>query len=317
MISPLRTRRTGPGHPEAKPATGLDGLADRLRTRYFIVHNPNAGSETRRFYDAVLASLRHTGGYIEIVETARHGDGGAAAAAASGRFDAVVAAGGDGTVHDVAAGLLDGGVPLGVIPLGTANVFAREIGLPGSPAALAEMLCRGPLRTIPVGLVNGRPFLFVVGVGFDAEAVRHFETAGSRRFGKAGLVEPVLRALVSHRDRPLRVETDDDTVEARWVIVTRTKRYAANLMLAPDADIGDARLHVLCMKGSGPFARFTQLAALVIGCLRYAPGVTLKVASRVRIEGGIGVPVQIDGEMLGTLPLDMRIHSKTLQIISP
>lgn len=290
-----------------------------MRTRFLIIHNPNAGSETRRLYDATLSHLENCGGTIEVVETTRRGEGHALAAAASenGLFDAVVAAGGDGTVHDVANGTLGTDTPLGIIPLGTANVFARELGLPRSPAALAQALASGATRTIPVGEVNGRPFFLVVGIGFDAEAVRQFESAGTRRLGRAGLVTPVLRAIASHRDKPLRVETDSGVREARWVIVTRTRHYAAGLMLAPNADLADARLHVLCMGGAGAMFRIAQLSALTAGLLRFGPGVTLEAAHRVRIVGDRRVPVQTDGEMLGRLPLDIRIHPKRLKLVFP
>ncbi len=290
-----------------------------MRTRFFIIHNTNAGSKTRRFYDAVLSRLRRSCGAIEVVETARHGEGmiAAEAAAKSGRFHAIVAAGGDGTVHDVAEGILGQSTPLGVIPVGTANVFSREIGLPRSPEALAGTLLRGPARTIPVGEVNGRPFLFVVGVGFDAEAVRHFEAKGTRSLGRTGLVGPVLRALVSHRDRLLRMETNHGVTEAHWIIVTRTKRYAANLMLAPEADLSGTQFQVLCMKGSGPMMRLAQLSALALGRLRFGPGVTLETAAWVKINGELSVPIQIDGEKMGEMPLDIRAHSRKLAIILP
>ena len=103
-----------------------------MRHRFFVVHNPNAGTVARRHFDRVIGLLKDAGASLECVHTSRHGEGmrAAADAALSARFDAVVAAGGDGTVHDVATGLLGTPVPLGIIPMGTANVFAREIGLP-------------------------------------------------------------------------------------------------------------------------------------------------------------------------------------------
>ena len=132
------------------------------------------------------------------METARHGEGmkAAAEAAQSGSFDAVVAAGGDGTVHDAAEGLVGHPTPLGIIPMGTGNVFARELNLPRSPDGLARTLLDGNARAIPVGKVNGRPFLFVVGVGFDAEAVRLFENEGNRTLGRGGTSSRSSRALI-------------------------------------------------------------------------------------------------------------------------
>jgi diacylglycerol kinase (ATP) len=290
-----------------------------LRTRFLIVHNPNAGQRTRHLYERVIAHLEHRGCKLDFVEIARHGEGIAAAAAGarSKRFDAIVAAGGDGTIHDVAEGVLGHSTPLGIVPIGTANVFAGEIKLPRSPEMLAQMLCHGEARGIPVGAINGRPFLFVAGVGFDAEAVRIFEKEGSRKFGRAGFVWPVTHALFSYQDRLLRVETDRGQTDAQWVIVTRAKRYAANLMLAPLADLHQPTFFVLQMRGNGTLIRMSQLAALAIGCLRYFPGVTLEPASWVRIDGDRSTPVQIDGEVLGKLPLTIKPNPRTLSIIMP
>jgi diacylglycerol kinase (ATP) len=290
-----------------------------LRTRFFIIHNPNAGRTARQLYDATLSRLKGLGARTEIVETTRHGEGmmAAADAARSESFDAVVAAGGDGTVHDTVEGLVGHSTPLGIIPMGTGNVFAREVNLPRSPDELARTLLDGQARAIPVGQVNGRPFLFVIGVGFDAEAVRLFESEGTRELGRVGYVRPVLRALFSYKDRSLRVKTDKGEAEAQWIIVTRIKRYAGNLMLAPNADLHQARFYVLPMKGSGPLNRIRQLAALAVGILHHDPGVRVEPTTWVKIDGDPVVPVQIDGEILGELPLEISFHPERLRVILP
>jgi YegS/Rv2252/BmrU family lipid kinase len=263
--------------------------------------------------------MRRAGAYAEIVETTRHGEGmkAIAEAAQSGSFDAVVAAGGDGTVHDAAEGLVGHSVPLGIIPMGTGNVFARELNLPHSPDGLARALLRGETRAIPVGQVNGRPFLFVVGIGFDAEAVRVFEREGNRAWGRAGYVWPVLRALSSDQDRTLRVRTQSGESEAQWVIVTRVKRYAGDLMLIPQADLHQERLYVLRIAGRGPLNRIRQLSALALGLLRKDPGVCVEAVTWLRIDGDPMAPVQIDGEVLAALPLEIGLHPERLSFIFP
>jgi len=273
----------------------------------------------RHLYGATLSCLRRRGATAVIVETASHGEGmkAAAEAALSGRFDAVVAAGGDGTVHDAAEGLVGYSTPLGILPLGTGNVFARELNLPRSPEALTRTLLSGEACPIPVGQVNGRPFLFVVGVGFDAEAVRVFESEGTRTLGRAGYIWPVLRALVSHQDQLLGVRTDRGEAQAQWVIVTRIKHYAGGLILVPQADLYQPFFYVLRLAGSGPFNRLRQLSALALGLVRYDPGVHIEAATSVRIEGNRSVPIQIDGEVLGELPLEINIHPKRLRLIFP
>ncbi len=241
----------------------------------------------------------------------------AADAAQEEQFDTIVAAGGDGTVHDVAAGLVGHATPLGLIPLGTANVFAREIGLGFAPEHLAQTLVSGVVRSIPVGDVNGRPFLFVVGVGFDAQAVRAFEVGGSRLLGQADFVWPVLRALFSDSHLPIRVRTERGETEAAWVIVTRAKHFAARLVLAPDARIEQPRVHVVRFVGAGPLTRLRQLAALATGLTNYDPGISVEPARWVAMEGDATIPVQIDGELLGELPLEISIHPNSLHLIAP
>ena len=117
-----------------------------LRDRFFVIHNPNAGQSARRLYHDVLGRLRTAGCSVEVMTTARHGQGmtAAAEAARSGEFDAVVAAGGDGTVHDVAEGLAGSSTPLGVIPMGTGNILARELNLSRTAADLAKASGRMP-----------------------------------------------------------------------------------------------------------------------------------------------------------------------------
>jgi len=290
-----------------------------LRARFLTIHNPNAGSEAQHLFHATLARLRRAGARVEIVKTTRYGEGRKTVveAAESGSFDAIVAAGGDGTLHDAAEGLVGHSIPLGIIPMGTGNVFARELKLPRSPDGIANTLLSGKARAVPIGQVNGRPFLFVVGIGFDAAAVRLFEREGSRTLGRAGYLWPVLRALSSHQDRLLRVRTQREDSEAQWVIVTRIRRYAGDLILVPQADLRQECLYVLRIVGSGPLNRIRQLSALALGLLRYDPGVSLEAVNSVRVDGDSAVPVQIDGEALGQLPLEIGIHAERLNFIFP
>jgi diacylglycerol kinase (ATP) len=289
-----------------------------MRYRFFILHNPNAGAAARRNYNRILALLSDRGASLECVETSRHGEGmrAAAQAAVSERFDAIVAAGGDGTVHDV-AGLLGTPVPLGIVPMGTANVFAREVGLQRSPERVVSTLMNGKVGTIPIGQINGQPVLFVVGVGFDAEAVRQFETAGTRKLGQAGFVGPIVRALFSQGNRSLQVASNRGESVAEWVIITRAQRYAGGFILCMDAGLTQTKFHVLRFMGRSPLVRLRQLSALACGLVRFDPGVSIEVADWVRVEGDADTPVQVDGEMLGALPVEISLHSQRLQLIFP
>jgi diacylglycerol kinase (ATP) len=299
------------------PLASPEGHDALMRRRFFVLHNPNAGAAARRYYHKILALLTASGASLECVETSRHGEGMrvAAEAAASLRYDAIVAAGGDGTVHHAAAGLVGSPVPLGMIPTGTANVFAREVGMLRPPEQVAKALMSGEVKAVPIGQVNGRPFLFVVGIGFDAAAVRRFENNGTRKLGQAGFVVPVMHALFSQDSRSLDVTTDRGASEAEWVIVTRARRYAGGFLLCSEADIMQTSFHVLRFAGRGAFVRMRQLSALACGLVRFDPDVTVEAAEWVRIRGDADTPVQVDGEMLGTLPVEISLHPHRLQLI--
>jgi YegS/Rv2252/BmrU family lipid kinase len=290
-----------------------------MRRKFCIIHNPRAGWHSRHLFSATLEALRSAAASYEIVSTECRGQGTdlAKAAARSASFDAIIAAGGDGTIHDVAAGLVGGQVPLGVIPLGTGNVFARALGYVLDASALSQALLNGPVKRIPIGEANGEPFLFVVGIGFDAEAVRYFEAHDMRRWGVGSFAIPVLHALMHSSNAPLQVTTPAGCAEAQWVLVTRTEHYAANLLLAPEADLRDPMFYVIRVEGAGRLIRTRQLAAMLTGLLRHDPAVTVEAARHIRIEGDSGTPVQIDGEFKGTLPMEIALHAAPLRAILP
>jgi diacylglycerol kinase (ATP) len=278
---------------------------------------PQSWRPARQLFDRVLSRLSDSGASCEIVETLNHVEGLAIArtAARSGCFDAIVAAGGDGTVHDVAEGALDHETPLRIIPLGTANVFAREVGLPQLPEELAETLLHGPARTIPVGEVNGRPFLFVVGVGFDAAAVRRL----------AGRARPRTRRIRGARAPCASFASGSFVAGAngRYGDGGAMGDCHKNEALCRGSDAGTRRrssgtqLHVLCMKGRSPLPRLAQLTAFAAGYLRLGPSVTLVTAKQVRIDGDRQTLVQVDGEALGELLLDINTSTKKLALIFP
>jgi len=295
-----------------------------LRQKFLIIHNSGSGWQGRGHYEDTLARLRQAGAELKIVEFPPRAKGQGVDDKIhlpddirAGEYDAVVAAGGDGAIHAVAGWLLGSDTPLAIIPLGTGNVLARELGVKKSAEALVDMLRRGPVKNMPVGMAGERIFLFVVGIGFDAQVVHYFEQGPNRRFGRAGYVLPVLQALGAKEGPPLSVIANNRTLAAHWVIVTRIQHYAANFILAPDADPFEAAFHVVCFRGAGALVRLRQLTALFSGLAAYDPGIEIIRATEAKITGDSAASVQIDGEIMGALPLHIRPHKQSLPIILP
>ena len=176
------------GHP-ARPGLGR---------RITIIFNPVAGARRHGLLDRLVAALDNDGWHIAVIGTNGPGDATILAAqAALDGDDVIAAAGGDGTIGEVVRGIHGSGIPLGIVPMGTANVLAAEFGLSRRPTDIAATLGRGRLRRLHIPRVNGVPFLLMAGAGFDGRVVAAVTPHLKRRFGKAAFAGQGLRALAS------------------------------------------------------------------------------------------------------------------------
>ena len=205
-----------------------------------IVFNPAAGMRRASLLWRVLDVLVANGIRIELAETHRPGHAEALAReAVCGGASMVVAAGGDGTIAEVANGLLGSSARLGVIPLGTANVLAHELSLPFEPRAVAAALAFGRTRPLWPGVARGaegtRLFVQMLGVGFDAQVVHHLPVALKRAFGRGAYAVQTLRELACYRFTPIRLRLDGEETQAASVIVSKGRLYGGRFLLAPAA----------------------------------------------------------------------------------
>jgi diacylglycerol kinase family enzyme len=273
-----------------------------------IVFNPAAGN--RRVYRLwrVLDILAANGIRCEVLRTGGAGDARAlAAAAAAAGAELVVAAGGDGTIAEVASGLIATGVPLGVIPLGTANVLAREYALPFAPRAVAAALAFGRTRPLWPGLATpsegpARLFVQMLGVGFDAAVVHAIRPGLKRLLGRGAYVAETLLRLPGYDFSPIRVRLDGVETEAASVIVTKGRLYGGPYLLAPEARPEEPGFSVVLFEHAGPRAALCYGAALPLGRLARMPGVRRVRAARVEFPGNRARPAQSDGDPAGMAP---------------
>jgi diacylglycerol kinase (ATP) len=285
-----------------------------------IVFNPVAGRRRAQLLWRVLDVMVANGIRIDLAETARpgHAEALARSAAQAGKT-LVVAAGGDGTIAEVANGLMGSATRLGVIPLGTANVLANELGLPFAPSAVAHALAFGRTRTLWPGLASGaggsRLFVQMLGVGFDAHVVQQLPFPLKRVFGRGAYVLQTLRELPRYRFIPIRLRIDDAETEAGSVIVSKGRLYAGRYILAPGARPGEPGFSVALFEHSGPWAALMYGAALPLDLLWRAPGVRHLRASRVDFIGNQKSPVQTDGDQAGCTPLSVVNAPGPIEIV--
>jgi diacylglycerol kinase (ATP) len=293
-----------------------------MRRRFFLVVNTGAGLSRPRLVDEVTAALERTGASVaretlnEFAQIRRL----VGAAARSLRYDVVVAAGGDGTIRAAAAGISGTDVPLAIIPCGTANVLAQEIGLKATPELVCQMLRSGPQRTIACARANDEPFLLMAGAGFDARVVGGLNHALKGRIGKAAYTGPVLGALLRPLDT-LSITIDNRSFEASWVVIANARHYAGRFVLAPRTGIHQRGLEAVLFTARNRAVLLGQLLSLLRGRLDARAGrhgdVAMYPCSHVKISAPGPVPVQIDGDPFGVTPLDAQAGTDAIHLIVP
>jgi diacylglycerol kinase (ATP) len=285
-----------------------------------IVFNPTAGRRRAALLWRVLDVLVANGVRLDLMETSHPGHAEELAReAATGRPRLVVAAGGDGTIAEVANGLMGSDMPLGVIPLGTANVLAHELNLPFAPKAVAAALALGRTQPIWPGIARqgdtARLFVQMLGAGFDAHVVHSLPSGLKRRLGKGAYVVQTLRQLIQYDYNPIPLRIDGTDTQAASVIVSKGRLYGGTYRLADDAKPGEPGFSVVLFERGGPAITLLYGAALPRHRLGHAPGVRQIRANRIEFTGNAPVPVQTDGDKAGFLPMVVTDAPGPIRII--
>jgi len=289
-----------------------------VRKRFLIVHNPNAGSGRRRLMERVIHALERDGCAVTVLEAvcAETGRERAAEAARTGSYDAVVAAGGDGTIRSVATGLRGTDVPVALLPLGTGNVMAHEIGLKRDAQVIATYLREGPSVPVIGAMADGRPFFLMAGAGLDADAVSGLNMGLKRRIGKLAYVWPVVRAVF--RPPPaISVVLDGTRHDARWVVAANARSYAGGFCLSPDSHLFEPGLVAVLCTARNPVLLIVNILMIGAGLAKRAPHLRFVHFRRAQFSADRHVAVQVDGEPFGELPLTISQDSMSVHVIAP
>lgn len=289
------------------------------RKRIDIIVNPTAGSRNNGLFDAVVRRLHDKGTFVRCFETEGPGHACelAAKCAQEAYADVIVAAGGDGTVNEVARGLLGHPTPLGVLPLGTANVLAIELRQKRGVESVADTLLYGDAKLVGTGLVNGEMFLLMVGAGFDGAVVGAIKPSMKRRFGKLAFVWEGLKAWLKGPGHSVSVLLDGDLVDAAWVVVTNARHYAGPFVLAPTADIAEPRLQAFIFEKHSRLAFAGYFLGLSLGQTARMPGVRVSCFQELYLSGAAPVPVEVDGDTYQNLPVTIRQGTQFLRLVMP
>jgi YegS/Rv2252/BmrU family lipid kinase len=291
--------------------------------RVVVIANPTSGQAEAlagQMADALAIWRRH-GWLVDLVHTRASGDAThiAARAAAAG-VDLVIAAGGDGTLNEALNGLVGSDTALGPLPIGTVNVWARELALPRDIRALAEFLPSLPRYRVDVGRAGTRWFLLMAGIGFDAAVVAGLQAHDKRRLG---ILAYAMRAFaIARQYRGVRVRMVlDGRVIRRWalmIVLGNTPLYGGVMQLTEHARVGDGVLDVCIIRGSSiiDLARAAG-AALLLRRASIDPRMEHLRARDITIETRRPLPVQVDGDLLGETPMQFTVADRALTVLMP
>ena len=285
--------------------------------RALFFYNPNAGrislSPKRR--RKLIESIHALG--LEVTSLCSSPAPGALSSSHLENQDLIIVYGGDGTIHQVLKPALDLQLPLAVLPAGTANVLARELSIPRDPARALRLLQEGRRTRIRLGKSGQNYFHLMAGVGLDSHIIDQTSPGLKRRFGVGSYWLAGLRAFRKVPLQPFEIYLDDRPVEATFAVISNSRYYGGHLLLAPAADVTEDCLDV-CLFTSRDRKRYvTYLMGALTGKHVGLSDVHYRKAKEVKVRGESTIPVQLDGEVIGTLPMDFEVARRSVEIFVP
>lgn len=288
-----------------------------------VILNPKAGQgRPSLVQEQVERSLCDRGFECELFVTERADDGFTIARRAAERgYDLVIAVGGDGTVNEVINGIAGSDARLGILPMGTVNVLARELKIPLNPRQAIRTIVEGNEKRIDLGNANGRYFTLMAGLGFDADVVSNVLQPIKDILGTSAYVFQALGTLARYTATDVTLEMPDETYSSKafLVIVANSSTYAWQMKMAPYAYPDDGLLDI-CVFERPVSDRIGFLRQLIDVFTRRHPrddAVKYFQAARVKIRSNPHIMAQLDGDPFGGTPLDIVVAPRILPVIVP
>ncbi len=292
--------------------------------RVLIVYNPAAGQSPNlsATLDRVAELWRDGGWRVDLAATTAPGDATSKAQqAARDGYNAVIAAGGDGTVNEVMNGLIGTDTALGTLPLGTVNIWAREMGLSMDMLKAAISIAKSDLTKIDVGMAGNRYFLLMAGIGFDAAVTATVKANEKKRLGAMAYIKQAIQIAWEFRGVRLKLKLDGKRVRGRilMVIIGNSQLYGGVIKFTAHATIDDGLLDVCVIKGQGMLSAPRRLISIFARHYNRDPQVQYYQARQIEIRAQRGklLPVQVDGDYLGKTPMNFQVVPDSLWILVP
>ncbi len=301
-------------------------------TRVKVIINPGSGKSSEKkgsqiktskegnsnqFSEHILSTLHQSGIDAEIIHSTSSTDATKIARqCAKEGYDLVIAAGGDGTINSVVNGLAGSQTALGIIPLGTINLFAMELEIPSDIELACQIIGHGRIQTIDLGKVNERFFTSLCGIGFDAYVISETQSSLKKLFGSGAYIFNGIKNLIRYPFHSIRLYINQKIHKSGYiVIVGNGKYYGASTLIAPDASIHDGLLDVVIFQKRDAFSLLRYIWELHKGDLTALPDVEHIQTKHISIERHGRHKVHVDGEYYGKTPVEISIVPSALKIV--
>jgi len=293
-------------------------IESEKKMRYLFILNPVAGVGGRRdFLQLIADACRDKGVKYKILFTRSRGDAKKIVEKKFDKFDVFVAVGGDGTMNEVASALAGTTGIMGLIPAGSGNALGRELGLSMKPEKAVFQLLNGHVIKIDTGLVNGRRFMNVCGLGFDDHIARCFAKSTSR--GPIPYFKAVMKEFFTYKAETYLVETGGGTLPhlAFVMAIANTSQYGNNAFIAPRASVTDGALDFCALKPFGFFGAMELGFRLFNKSIDKSGKSTYFKTTKVVINGN-NLNFHVDGEPVrNSDPIEISIDPLSLNVIVP
>lgn len=294
--------------------------------KVLLIANPKSGRGiAKRIIPKLKKFFEKHSAKAEVYMTRRQHDATAKAkrAAKSGKHDVVIACGGDGTVNEVLNGIAGVGkksrrVKFGVIPLGTENVLAQETGIPFNQLAAARIILKGKTKNIDLGNANGRYFVLMAGIGFDAHVASKLQPFLKKILGRAVYPITAWNELFKYRHSELDITIDRKMkIKGSFIVVGNIKNYGAGLRITPRANISDGFVDACIFKGRDVFSFLEFIGGTFTKKHMDLSTIEYHKAKEVIVKSKDKVLCHVDCEVIGTTPVKIKACHGIVRMIVP
>jgi len=303
------------------------GKDDKAMKRASLIYNPTAGALRRdpKQIERLALALHEQGIEVSLQATTHAGHATQLARqAVEDGVEVVVVCGGDGTINEAAQSLVGTGTALAVWPCGTANVLSKELRLPGNEKDLSKLIASESVRTISVGravkLATGwqRYFLLMAGIGLDATIVQSVDLNLKRLTGIGAYLAAGLRYLAQLPLTPFSIDFNGREMDSTFTVISNAPSYAVWFTLAPEARLDDDKLDVCVFNSRSRLAYLTYaLMSMARGRHTRSSNVIYQPAREVAANSNDAALVQLDGDVVGNLPMKFEIVPQALRVVAP